>query len=83
MAFNGSSWVTSGVNGVNRYALSLGLNYQISSRHTPNSGVWNTGTWFKTELRYDGATGPVFLDVRDGSYKKNNLMLATSLVFAF
>jgi hypothetical protein len=83
MAFNGSSWATSGLRGVNRYALSLGANYQISARHTPNSGAWNTGTWFKTELRYDGATGPVFLDSRDNSYKKNNLMLATSLVFAF
>ena len=45
--------------------------------------MWPTGTWFKTELRYDGATGRVFEQLKDGSYKKNNLMLATSLVFAF
>lgn len=83
MVYNGSAWTPDGDQGVNRYALSLGLNYLISASHTPNSGLWNTGTWFKTELRYDGATGRVFQDVRDGSYKKNNLMLATSLVFAF
>jgi hypothetical protein len=81
MAFDGSG--TEGDRGVNRYALSVGLNYLISGNHTPGSGLWTTGTWFKTEVRYDGATGPVFMQARDGSYKKSNVTLFSSLVFAF
>ena len=81
MAADGSGPV--GTRGVDRYALSLGLNYLIAGNHTPGSGLWPTGTWFKTELRYDGATGRVFQQMSDGSYKGGNLMLATSLVFAF
>lgn len=72
-----------GDQGVDRYALSAGFNYLISGNHTPGSGLWTTGTWFKTELRYDGATGPVFMQARDGTYKKSNLTLFSSLVFAF
>jgi hypothetical protein len=83
MAAQGALWSPEGQRGVNRYALALGMNYLISSGLTPNSGLWNTGTWFKAELRYDGATGRVFYDTRDHSYHKGNLMLATSLVFAF
>lgn len=75
-------WSASSEKGVNRYALTVGLNYLISANHTPGSGLWNTGTWFKTELRYDTADGKVFL-APDGSYKKDNLMFSTSLVFAF
>ncbi len=84
MAYDDSTglWSTSGEKGVNRYALTVGLNYLISANHTPGSGLWNTGTWFKTELRYDTADGKVFL-APDGSYKKDNLMFSTSLVFAF
>ncbi|WP_310626719.1 DUF3138 family protein [Limnohabitans sp.] len=74
---------TDGQSGVNRYALSIGTSYLISANHTPGSGLWTTGTWFKTELRYDGASGRVFYDARDASYKKNNLMFSSSLVFAF
>ncbi len=81
MALDGSA--TDGERGVNRYALSAGVNYLISGNHTPGSGLWTTGTWFKTELRYDGATGPVFMQARDGSYKKSNVTLFSSLVFAF
>lgn len=69
--------------GVNRYALTVGLNYLISANHTPGSGLWNTGTWFKTELRYDAADGQVFLAPDRINYKKDNLMFSTSLVFAF
>lgn len=83
MAFDGTTWAPEGEKGVNRYALSVGANYLIAANHTPNSGMWPTGTWFKTELRYDGATGRVFYDVRDGSYRKNNLTFMSSLVFAF
>ena len=77
------SWLPHGDRGVNRYALSLGTNYLISAGHTPNSGLWNTGTWFKTELRLDGATGPVFWQANGGAYKKTNTTFFTSLVFAF
>lgn len=77
------AWVPAGDRGVNRYALALGMNYLLTPSHTPNSGLWPTGTWLKAELRYDGATGRVFYDLRDGSYRKNNLMLATSVVLAF
>ena len=58
--------------GVNRYALSAGFNYLINP----------TTTW-KMELRYDAANGAVFRDVRDGSYKKNNVLLGTSVVVSF
>ncbi len=57
--------------GVNRYALSLGMNYLI-----------NPSTTFKTEVRLDGANGAVF-QLRDGSYKKSNLLLGTSIVVSF
>lgn len=64
--------------GVNRYALSMGMNYLLFPGSQPN-----TGTWFKTELRLDGANGAVFLDAKTSEYKKNNLMFASSLVVAF
>ena len=58
--------------GVNRYALSAGFNYLI-----------NPSTTWKMELRYDGANGAVFRDARDGSYKKNNVLLGSSVVVSF
>ncbi|MEI8169383.1 MAG: DUF3138 family protein [Rhodoferax sp.] len=57
--------------GVNRYALSVGLNYLI-----------NPTTSLKTELRYDGASGAVFSQP-DGSYKNTNLLFGTSVVVSF
>jgi hypothetical protein len=57
--------------GVNRYALSLGMNYLI-----------NPTTTLKTELRFDGANGAVFSQ-QDGSYKKNNVLFGTSIVVSF
>ncbi len=57
--------------GVNRYALSVGMNYLI-----------NPSTTFKTEVRLDGANGAVF-QLRDGSYKKSNILLGTSIVVSF
>jgi Protein of unknown function (DUF3138) len=57
--------------GVNRYALSVGMNYLV-----------NPSTTLKTEVRLDGANGAVF-QRRDGSYKKNNLLLGTSIVVSF
>lgn len=58
--------------GANRYAVTLGLKY-----------LFNLNTTFKFELRHDGATEPVFVDVKSGAYKKHNQMIATSVVVAF
>ncbi len=57
--------------GVNRYALSVGMNY-----------LFNPSTTLKTEVRMDGANGAVFQRL-DGSYKKTNLLLGTSIVVSF
>ncbi|HET6789398.1 MAG TPA: DUF3138 family protein [Aquabacterium sp.] len=58
--------------GVNRWALSLGLSY-----------LFNQNTTFKVEYRFDGASGPVFLDVRDGNYRKTNQLLGASVLVSF
>ncbi len=58
--------------GASRYALSLGLNY-----------LFNQYTMFKVEARYDWSNLPVFLDVNDGGYRKNNTVLGTSVVVSF
>ncbi|MEY4977486.1 MAG: hypothetical protein RIQ97_2681 [Pseudomonadota bacterium] len=76
-------WARNGTQGVKRSALSLGLNYLISANLTSNSGLWNTGTWWKLELRQDRANGPVFLDDRLGDYKRGNTTLLSSIVYAF
>ena len=73
VAADSGEWEPVDINrGVNRYALSTGFNYLINP----------TTTW-KAELRYDGASGAVFRDVRDGSYKKSNVLLGTSVVVTF
>ncbi len=64
--------VTTSLRGVNRFALSTGFNYLINP----------TTTW-KVEARYDGASGAVFYDVKDASFKKNNMLFGTSMVVAF
>lgn len=58
--------------GANRYALTVGMKY-----------AYDLSTTFKLEYRLDGADRKVFYDVTDGSYKKNNSMLAASVVVAF
>ena len=58
--------------GANRYALALGLKY-----------AYDLSTTFKIEYRLDGADRAVFEDVNDGSFKKNNSLLAASIVVAF
>lgn len=58
--------------GVDRGALSLGLNY-----------AFNLNTMFKFEYRYDWASGPVFLDTRSNDYKKSNQLFGTSVVVSF
>ena len=83
MKYDGTTWAADGSSGVNRYALSVGFNYLITPNHTANSGAWNTGTWYKMELRADGANGLVFYDASSGGYKRDSLTLLSSLVFAF
>jgi Protein of unknown function (DUF3138) len=58
--------------GANRSALSLGLSY-----------LFDLNTTFKFEYRLDRADLPVFLNVKDGSFKKNNSLLGTSVVVSF
>ena len=58
--------------GANRMALSLGLGYLL-----------NANTALKAEYRYDRATVPVFLDAKDGSYRKSNSLLGASVVVSF
>jgi len=58
--------------GANRYALALGVNYLL----TPNTTI-------KTEYRIDHATQPVFVDAKDGSYRKSNQLFGASVVVSF
>jgi len=58
--------------GVNRSALTLGLNY-----------AFNLSTLFKLEYRYDWASGPIFLDTKSNTAKKSNQLLGTSVVVSF
>jgi hypothetical protein len=67
---NSGYWLPTG-NGVNRSALSLGLNYQ----HTSNVS-------FKAEIRQDRASGAVFVQ-QDGSYRRSNRTLGLSTVVSF
>ena len=67
------TWVVGDPNkGANRYALAVGVNYLL----TPNTTI-------KTEYRFDAASQPVFLDTKDGSYRKNNQLLGASVVVSF
>ena len=58
--------------GANRYALALGVNYLLTANTT-----------LKAEYRMDRANLPVFVDVRDGSYRKSNQLLGASVVVSF
>jgi outer membrane murein-binding lipoprotein Lpp len=58
--------------GANRYAFAVGVSYML----TPN-------TLIKTEYRFDGATQPVFLNAKDGTYGKSNQLLGASVVVSF
>ncbi len=59
-------------NGANRYALSLGTDYQLTK-----------STKLKLEYRYDGSNLPTFLNVSSGHYKKSNNLLAADLAVSF
>ncbi|HZE92195.1 MAG TPA: DUF3138 family protein [Rhizobacter sp.] len=58
--------------GANRYALSLGMGY-----------LYNTNTTFKFEYRLDRASQAVFLYVQDGTFRKTNHLLGSSVVVSF
>lgn len=58
--------------GANRYAVTFGTKYLL-----------NTSTTLKAEYRVDGANLAVFEDVKTGEYKKNNQMVAASVLVAF
>jgi hypothetical protein len=58
--------------GASRSALSLGLSY-----------LFDLNTTFKFEYRLDRADQPVFLNVKDGSFKKSNSLLGTSVLVSF
>ena len=58
--------------GANRSAFSFGLSY-----------LWDGNTTFKVEYRLDRASVPVFLVVKDGSYRKSNSLFGASVVVSF
>ena len=47
------------------------------------SWLFNLNTTFKAEYRLDRASQPVFIDVKDGSYRKTNHLLGASVVVSF
>jgi hypothetical protein len=69
---DGDGFIDSPDRGVNRSALTFGLSY-----------LYNLNTTFKFEYRFDHASGPVFLDAKDGGYKKNNQLIGTSVLVSF
>jgi hypothetical protein len=72
-AFDGTSWnVIDPEVGVKRTAMSLGVSY-----------LFNPNVTLKTELRFDRANQPVFLNVKDGNYSKNNTLFGLSTVVSF
>ncbi len=58
--------------GANRYALTVGAKFNF-----------NPSTTFKAEYRLDGASKPVFIDVKDNTYHKSNQLLGASVVVFF
>jgi hypothetical protein len=58
--------------GANRYAVSLGLKYNL-----------NPNTLLKFEYRFDGATEKVFYDTKNDEYSKSNNLFGASLVVFF
>jgi hypothetical protein len=72
-AFDGTSWnVIDPEIGVKRTALSFGLSY-----------LYNQNVTLKTELRFDRANQPVFLDVKNGTYNKGNTLFGLSTVVSW
>ena len=69
---DGNTICPSGSHGANRYALSVGGNYQF-----------NQYTIFKLEYRFDGATKRVFEYVDNGTFKKTNHLFGAQMVVSF
>lgn len=69
----GGNWVMGDPNrGANRYALSLGWNYQLTH-----------STTLKMEYRYDRSSLNTFYKVSNQGFTKNNSLLAGSVVVSF
>jgi hypothetical protein len=58
--------------GANRTAIAMGFNYLLTANTT-----------IKAEYRLDLASQAVFLDVKSGTYKKNNSLLGATMVVGF
>ena len=58
--------------GVNRSALTFGLSY-----------LFDLNTTMKFEYRLDRANQPVFLNVKDGTYRKSNSLFGASVLVSF
>ncbi|MCR5882062.1 DUF3138 family protein [Rhizobacter sp. J219] len=58
--------------GTNRFALSVGVGY-----------LFNLNTTLKAEYRMDRATEAVFLDAKNGGYKKTNHLIGLGVVVSF
>lgn len=58
--------------GTNRSEITLGLRYN-----------YNLNTMFKLEYRYDKASLPVFLNVHNNRYVRDNQMLGASMILSF
>ncbi len=58
--------------GANRSAITLGASW-----------LFNLNTTFKAEYRLDRASQPVFINVKDGTYSKNNQMIGASVLVSF
>ena len=69
---DGNTICPSGSHGANRYALSVGGNFQF-----------NEYTLFKLEYRFDGATKRVFEYVDNGTFKKTNHLFGAQMVVSF
>ena len=58
--------------GTNRYAVSLGAKYAVDANVS-----------LKGELRFDRASLPVFIDLRDGSARRSNQLFGAAMVVSF
>jgi hypothetical protein len=58
--------------GADRSALTLGMSY-----------LFDLNTTFKVEYRLDSANQPVFLNVKDGTFRKNNSLFGASVLVSF
>ena len=58
--------------GASRYAVSLGAKYAVDANVS-----------LKGELRFDHASLPVFIDLRDGSARRSNQLFGAAMVVSF